>query len=168
MMNSSPFLLLVTDLLGRVGARRDETIVGPLEIDLDLDRVDATRPVTVEVRLEALAEEVLARGKVAYSATVRCNRCLTEWEQVGDAEFTQLFGKDPSGDTQPITRDGHIDLEPAVHDEVSLALPLAPLCKKDCLGLCPTCGTDLNTGSCSGHADESDSPFSALRQLLEP
>ncbi len=57
---------------------------------------------------------------------------------------------------------------PIIRDEVSLALPLVPLCKKDCLGLCPTCGTDLNTAPCSGHADESDSPFSALQQLLEP
>ncbi|MDH3260701.1 MAG: DUF177 domain-containing protein [Acidimicrobiia bacterium] len=167
-MNSSPFILLVTDLLGRASARRDETIVGPIEIVMDLDRVDASNPVTVQVRLEALADQILARGDIAYSAQVHCNRCLTEWTESGDTAFTQLYSREPNEDTQPITRDGHIDLEPAIHDEVSLALPLVPLCKADCLGLCPTCGTDLNTDSCSGHADESNSPFSALRQLLEP
>jgi uncharacterized protein len=167
-MNRSPFVLLVTDLLGRTGAHRDETIVGAVEIELDLDKVDETHPVTVQVRLEALADEILARGNVAYSAEVECNRCLTGWIETGEAIFTQLYSKDPDEDTQPISRDGHIDLEPAVHDEVSLALPLVPLCKKDCLGLCPTCGTDLNTAPCSGHADESDSRFSALRQFLEP
>ncbi len=161
-------MLLVTDLLGRVGAHRDETIVGPLQIELDLDRVDAGHPVTVQVRLEALADEILARGNIAYAAEVRCNRCLAEWIETGETSLTQLFGPEPDEDTEPISRDGHIDLEPAVHDEVSLALPLVPLCKKDCLGLCPTCGTDLNTSPCSGHADESDSPFSALQQLLEP
>jgi uncharacterized protein len=167
-MSSSPYVLLVTDILGRTGAHRDETIVGTIEIELDLDKVDATHPVTVHVRLEALADEILARGDIAYSAEVRCNRCLTERIETGEVTFTQLYSGDPHEDTQPISRDGHIDLEPAVHDEVSLALPLVPLCKKDCLGLCPTCGTDLNTAPCSGHADESDSRFGALRQLLEP
>jgi uncharacterized protein len=167
-MNSSPFLLLVTDLLGRVGAHRDETIVGRLQIELDLDRVDADHPVTVQVRLEALADEILARGTIAYSAELRCNRCLKEWTETGETTFTQLFSGEPDEETQLISRDGHIDLQPAVHDEVSLALPLVPLCRKGCRGLCPTCGTDLNTSPCSGHADESDSPFSALQQLLEP
>ena len=167
-MSSSPFFLLVSDLMGRVGAHRDESIVGAIAIEMDLERVDASHPVTVQVRLEALADEILARGNIAYSAEVQCNRCLTGRIESGETAFTQLYGREPDEDTQPITRDGHIDLEPAVHDEVCLALPLLPLCKKDCLGLCPTCGTDLNTGSCSGHADESDSPFSALRKLLEP
>jgi uncharacterized protein len=167
-MNANHFLLLVTDLVGRPGAHRDETIVGPVEIEMDLERVDASHPVTVQVRLEALADEILARGTIAYVAALQCNRCLTGWTESGQVTFTQLYGRKPDEDTQPITREGHIDLEPVVRDEVSLALPLVPLCTEDCLGLCPTCGTDLNTAPCSGHADESDSPFSALRQLLEP
>ncbi len=165
-MNNGPFLLLVTDLVGRPGAHRDETLVGPIEIRMDLGSVD--HPVTARVRLEALADEVLARGTVAYSADLQCNRCLTRWVESGEAAFTQLFGREADENTQLISRDGHIDLEPTIRDEVSLALPLVPLCRKDCLGLCPTCGTDLNTAPCSGHADESDSPFGALRQLLEP
>lgn len=167
-MNTNPFLLLVTDLLGRSGAHRDETIVGPIEIKMDLERVEASHPVTVQVRLEALREEILARGTVTYQAALECNRCLTGWTERGEVTFTQLYGREPDEDTQPVTRDGHIDLEPTLRDEVSLALPLVPLCRDDCQGLCPTCGTDLNTAPCSGHAEENDSPFSALRQLLEP
>jgi uncharacterized protein len=167
-MDTNPFLLLVTDLLGRPGAHRDETVVGPIEIEMDLERVDASHPLVVQVRLESLVAELLARGTVAYSAVLQCNRCLAERTERGQVAFTQLYSREPAEDTQPITRDGQIDLEPAVRDEVSLALPLAPLCKEDCLGLCPTCGTDLNTAPCSGHADEIDSPFSALQQLFEP
>lgn len=167
-MNVNPFLLLVTDLLGRSGAYREETIVGPIEIEMDLERVEADHPVTVQVRLEALADEILARGSVDYTAVLQCNRCLIGWTEDGSVSFTQLFAREPSEETEPVTRDGHIDLGPIIRDEVSLAMPLVPLCKKDCLGLCPTCGTDLNTTPCSGHADESDSPFSALQQLLEP
>lgn len=167
-MNKSPFRLLITDLIGRPGAHRDDVVVGPIEIDMDLERVDASQPVTVRVRLEALTDEILARGAVDFLAVLQCNRCLTGWTARGTVEFTQLFGVEPGEDTLPIQRDGQIDLEPVVRDEVGLALPLVPLCREDCLGLCPTCGTDLNTAPCSGHADEIDSPFSALRQLLEP
>ncbi len=167
-MNKSPFLLSVADLLGKPGANRDETIVGPIEIEMDLERVEAAHPVTAQIRLEALAAEILARGSAVYVASLQCNRCLTGWTESGEVSFTQLFGKEPDEDTEPISREGRIDLEPTIRDVVALALPLVPLCKEDCLGLCPTCGTDLNTVPCSGHADESDSPFSALQQLLEP
>lgn len=167
-MNTNPFLLLVTDLLRRPGTHRDETIVGPIEIKMDVERVEASRPVTVQVRLEALAGEILARGSIDYVAVLQCNRCLTEWTESGEVFFTQLFGQEPGEDQEPITRDGHIDLEPVVRDEVCLALPLVPLCQENCSGLCPTCGTDLNTNPCSGHAEESESPFGALQQLLEP
>jgi uncharacterized protein len=167
-MNTSHFLLLATDLLGRPGSHRDEKITGPIEFEMDLVRVDASDPVAVQVRLEALADEVLARGSVVFRAALQCNRCLTEWTEDGEATFTQLFGKEADKDRQAISRDSQIDLEPTVRDEVGLALPVVPLCREDCLGLCPTCGTDLNTAPCSGHADEIDSPFSALQQLLEP
>jgi len=166
-MNSGTFLVLITDLLGRSGAHRDETIVGPIEIEMDLERVDASHPVTVQVRLEALADEILARGNIAYTAELQCNRCLTGWTQTGEVAFTQLYGKETDEDTQPITRHGYIDLEPAVHDEVSLALPLVPLCREDCLGLCPTCGTDLNTEPCDGHGEDPDSPFAVLKDLFD-
>lgn len=167
-MTSNAFLLLVTDLIGRPGAHRDETLTGPIEVEMELERVAASHPVTVQVRLEAFTDEILARGAVTYTAELNCNRCLTEWTEAGEVCFTQLFSRDPDEDGRAITRDGEIDLEPVIRDEVSLALPLVPLCKEDCLGLCPTCGTDLNTSPCSGHAEESDSPFGALRQLLEP
>ncbi len=46
----------------------------------------------------------------------------------------------------------HIDLEPLFREEFVLAIPYAPLCREDCKGLCPQCGTDLNSGTCSCEA----------------
>ena len=43
----------------------------------------------------------------------------------------------------------HVDLEPLFREEFVLAIPYAPLCREDCKGLCPQCGTDLNAGTCS-------------------
>ena len=42
-----------------------------------------------------------------------------------------------------------IDLEPLFREQFVLAIPFAPLCREDCKGLCPQCGTDLNSGTCT-------------------
>ena len=54
---------------------------------------------------------------------------------------------DPDEDTYPIEGD-HLDLQPLVRDALLLELPLAPLCREDCRGLCPECGADLNAAPC--------------------
>jgi uncharacterized protein len=43
----------------------------------------------------------------------------------------------------------HVDLEPLFREEFVLTVPYAPLCREDCKGLCPQCGTDLNSGTCT-------------------
>jgi uncharacterized protein len=157
----APFTLNVSDLLGHPGSRRPITLEGPLEVSLDLASVANVRADAV---LESAAGEIVARGTVSFTATLRCNRCLTEWDEQMQVPLVEVFGSDDA----PIGRDGTIDLEQVLRDETALSIPLAPLCSADCRGLCPTCGTDLNREPCSGHADESTSPFGALRHLLEP
>jgi uncharacterized protein len=156
-----PFVVNVSDLIGHSGSRRSVDLDGPLPLTLDLASVSAVR---ANVTLESASDEIVARGTMTLLTTLRCNRCLVEWEEELSASFLEVFGSEES----PIARDGSIDLEQTVRDEASLAIPLVPLCRPDCKGLCPTCGSDLNTDPCSGHADESTSPFGALRHLLEP
>ena len=63
--------------------------------------------------------------------------------------------------------DGHIDLQPLIREYALLEVPINPICKPDCKGLCPVCGEDLNQVDC-GHKDIArESPFSALKDLLE-
>jgi uncharacterized protein len=45
-----------------------------------------------------------------------------------------------------------VDLAPLVHDAILLDLPLAPLCREECAGLCPFCGIDRNEGTCDCQA----------------
>lgn len=156
-----PFTVNVSDLLGRSGARRSVAIEGPLSISLDLASVEHAR---VEVAFESASDEVIARGTIAFPAILRCNRCLEEWTEELSAQFLEVFGTEEL----PIGKEGFIDLEQTLRDEASLAIPMVPLCRPDCKGLCPTCGTDLNTDPCTGHAEEGTSPFGALRHLLEP
>ena len=164
MPTPSPFIVVVSDLLGRTGARRTETLDGPL--DIELEQVVSCGDGSATVTLEAIAEGLIIRGTVEAEAVLRCNRCLTDTPFGASAQITQAFGLPSDDDFLPIGSDGSIDLGPLLHDELALSIPLVPLCKEACLGLCPTCGTDLNKEPCDGHPQESNSPFAALKDLL--
>jgi uncharacterized protein len=84
-----------------------------------------------------------------------------------EVEGTQHFAKEPDEDGYAIV-DRAVDMAGPATDELALALPSAPLCSPECKGLCPTCGSDLNRDPCDGHGDDSDSPFAALKDLLDP
>jgi uncharacterized protein len=157
----SSYVAHVSDLLGHPGSRRSVSFDGPIDVELDLASVDG---IHADMMLESASDEIVAKGTIEFDVTLRCNRCLTEWVETMKTSVLEVFGTDET----PIGRDGSIDLEQTFRDEVALAVPMVPLCSPECRGLCPTCGTDLNTDPCSGHADVSTSPFGALRHLLEP
>lgn len=71
-------------------------------------------------------------------------------------------------DQEYLTYSGdEIDLTQSVQESLFLALPMKPLCKTDCLGLCPQCGHDLNEGPCGHEEPVSDPRLFALRELWE-
>jgi len=59
-----------------------------------------------------------------------------------------------------------LDLEPAFRDAVVLALPMSPLCRDDCPGLCAECGAPLaDAGPDHGHEDATDPRWAGLKQF---
>ena len=162
-MPASPFRFVVADLREH-GRRRPVAIDATVNWSIDLSRLSAAHPVHAELMLEGTSGGVFVRGRLEGTAEHTCQRCLVEWSEPVETEMAEMIGGE--GD-YPIDGD-EIDLEAPVRDALLLALPLLPLCRDDCLGLCSVCGADLNTGSCPGHDDEPDTPFSALRHLLEP
>lgn len=165
-----PFRLGVSDLLGRPGAQRPVRLTGSLEIGLD--RVEDCGPVSARLLLEEISGGVLVRGEAAASMRLQCNRCLAPTPFEAVAPVLLVYGETPPDEDDeealPITPDGEIDLAGALRDELSLSVPLAPLCSRACRGLCPACGSDLNTEPCGGHSEPAGSPFSVLEGLLDP
>ncbi len=166
MAGQGPLTFLVTDLLGRPGARRRERV--DVDVDVAFEHARLAGPVSVDLGLEGVAEGLVVRGGLRGPIELRCNRCLNTWRDELDGELVLHVTGEPDEEGVAVTSEGTLDLEEVVHDEVALALPLAPLCRPECAGLCPTCGTDLNTDPCSGHEEATDSPFAALKHLLEP
>ena len=159
----------VTDLLGHPGLSRP--VGGELHLQFKVGETVVDDLCQVVARLDSIPEGIIARGTAATVAHHECARCLVGWDGPIKVEFTELFARSPDSrladeDQFQVTHGGFIDLGPLVHDEISLSLPADPLCVTDCLGLCPTCGSDLNVSPCAGHDDESSSPFAVLKQLF--
>lgn len=155
---------LVSELIGRPGAARSEA--GSIEVGLVVGESAVEGTVGVQARLEGIADGVLARFRAVATARLTCTRCLLEWEQPLEVAATQVFEWRPDEDGYGLERGERIDLAGPVRDEIALALPLRPLCRPDCAGLCPTCGNDLNRDPCGGHPEPVGSPFAALGDLF--
>ncbi len=157
---------LVSDLLAHPGAHRDERLEVPISLSSESVKVEDVA--LGDVRIEAAIGAVVVRGEVEVAARIVCARCLRDADGVVSTALVETYGDEEDEDSRPISADGRIDLAMAVHEELAMAMPHAPLCKEGCLGLCTECGTDLNVSPCDGHAESSDSPFAALEGLFPP
>jgi uncharacterized protein len=164
-MPRPPLRLLISDLLRQPGFQRPVQLEARVEWALEASRIDPQAPLRADLVLEGTSGGILVQGRVAVVARHICQRCLTEWSEPLEVEVFEMLGGDPEAEYS-LARD-EADLEPPLRDAVLLALPLRPLCRPDCLGLCGVCGADLNTGSCPGHGEAEASPFTVLRDLLE-
>jgi uncharacterized protein len=145
----------------------------PTALGTDVIGIVAGSEMSLDVRLESVVEGVLASGTVSALLAGQCARCLDPLADRLEVELLELFAypdtaTDASTAPDEVNRvvDDLIDLEPVVHDAVLLALPQAPLCSDDCLGLCPECGgkrVELGTD----HRHETIDPrWAALKQRL--
>ena len=136
---------------------------GPIAAEIPQARVMG--PVDVAARLEGLNEGIYMVARVDVPVALTCNRCLVGWEETYGVEVRQLFTRQPDEDGYGVV-DPMLNNEGPIRNEVVLALPLAPVCRDDCKGICASCGADLNTAPCTGHEVAESSPFAGLKDLL--
>jgi len=119
-------------------------------------------------------------ARVAYSGQLECSRCLAAYPfQEGEA-FTLLLYPSSRRPTEEVELsagdldvlyydDPVVPLSPIAEERVQMALPMKPLCRPDCRGLCPDCGKDLNSlnGPCGCVRDTVDPRWDALKALRE-
>ena len=161
-----PFVVNVADLLHRPGHRRAEHLSGPLPgLAVTGSRVPDGAEVTLDLVLEPVQEGILASGTLRAPWAGECRRCLLAAAGEVAAGFRELFEDDPTeGESYPL-RHEQVDLEPLAREVVLLELPQAPLCREECLGLCPKCGVDLNEGPCDCVPEDRDPRWAALDVL---
>ena len=148
----------------------------PLDVaDLPIaDDVRLASPIAGEVRLSRTSRSILVRGHLDTALAERCSRCLRpavapvsvdlDEEALPSIDLDSGLPLDTSADPDALRIDDHheLDLAPALRDAISLAEPIAPLCRPDCPGLCPECGIRMEPGH--GHGEEPIDPrLEALR-----
>jgi len=124
---------------------RDVELEGPLRLWLSLDR---------------RGDEIWVRGSIHTIALQQCSRCLVDFSQILELEFEVFCAKLPSARTMSPKaldeedggihfHDGHVlSIDSEIREAVLLGLPMRPLCREACAGLCPRCGEDRNLGAC--------------------
>jgi uncharacterized protein len=121
------------------------------------------------LRLTRTAQGLYGQGELRAGLTLECSRCLEIFEQPLVAEIEELFVYPPEradDSLLAIPETGILDLNPLFRETLMLATPLQPVCREDCLGLCPTCGGNRNLSACE-HPDQSLDPrFEPLKNLL--
>ena len=141
------------------------TVAVPVELDMDLGKLAGA--VDVDAHLVRTGAGFEVTGEAAAQLDLQCHRCLTPISDELTVVLDDLVTDDPE-DGQPTVEGDRIDLLPIVRDAVGLAMPLRPICRVDCQGLCPVCGNDLNSDPCGGHDEAPQNPFSVLEHLLDP
>ena len=171
---SRDFVFDVRSLSRQPGSFRDETRTAraPDGVGAGLVWVPAGADVALDLRFEAVSEGVLVTGSAVAPLTGECARCLDPVASTTEVSFQELYlyqsgAVDEEADDEERFLDGDLlDLEPAFRDAVVLALPLSPLCREDCPGLCPECGARLaEAGPDHGHGENVDPRWAALRQI---
>jgi uncharacterized protein len=156
-----------------VGSTRDYEVDASVRVD---DEANAALPVTGETALLRTKHGVLVSARLDGVQTAECSRCLRVIELPLHVEFEEEFFASVNLDTgarlpapedpEAFVIDSHhlLDLGEAVRQYWTAGMPMQPLCRPDCRGLCPSCGKDLNEGPCACPPQD-EGPFQALRGL---
>jgi uncharacterized protein len=126
-------------------------VPAPPELAVGLATIPEGASLALDLRLESVVEGVLVSGTVSAPVAAECARCLTPVSDTVTVELTELFAY-PESVTEQTTEEDEVhhlvgdllDLEPVLRDALVLDLPLSPLCRDDCRGLCAGCGERLD------------------------
>lgn len=135
-------------------------------------------PVQLTVTVHKDKEKYHLTGRLASRLELACCRCVEPFQVPVDVPLDLRYlpqslagDREEDPDTDPTTTfysDDRIELGQMVLEQCYLALPMKPLCQPDCRGLCPVCGTNLNSERCSCNPQWVDPRLAALQALASP
>ena len=174
-MTANPWLVPITSLRRSLGNRRHEDRSGRVgELRVADSRVDEHSEVRAEVDLDSVDGGIEVSGQVEAPWEGECRRCLRPVRGLLTVGVREMYrprapGEPPDQDEETYPLRGELlDLRPLVRDALLLELPIAPLCRPDCAGLCPTCGADLSEGPCGCLPPAGDARWAVLDVLRDP
>jgi uncharacterized protein len=147
---------------------------------------ELAEPLRFHLAAHWIGEDLYLEGRLEGALELECSRCLARYRHRLSEPFRLVLEPagarlpaDPEG-AKALARNGlclgeeietgwfqgqELELDAFFAELVALALPVQPLCREDCAGLCPRCGADRNRESCRCREIESESPFAVLSKL---
>ena len=154
--------------------------------ELQRDEIVNVGPVAIKAAVQKGSRpgEYLVEGSASFTADLMCARCLEPYPFASSSTFHLRFHPRPE---VPQRQEEEIEIAPDELDvefytgrqiplrhlaleQIQLSIPMKPLCREDCLGLCPTCGTNRNREACAcveAVADERWGALSEIRQAIK-
>jgi uncharacterized protein len=163
----------------RGGLEHLERTFDPDAFTNDTDTFKVKAPVTIVGELRKDSQKVRLVGRVTSALELECSRCLEPFTVPIDAKVDVLFlpigantgeGEQEVGEEDlgvSFYKEDTIDLGEVLREQFYLALPMKPLCRDDCQGLCPICGKNKNRETCDCQNEWVDPRLDALRALKE-
>ncbi|MBA7697437.1 hypothetical protein ES703_106102 [subsurface metagenome] len=155
-----------------IGSIRDYEADGIIDVTGNDSQVQG------EVRLIRTDRGILVKGELHTEVEVTCSRCLSPFScplklNIEEEYFPIIdvvSGVSLPSPDEPscfLIDERHVlDLTEAMRQYALLAIPMKPICREDCAGLCPDCGHNLNEGSCNCPPQETNPRWAKLRKLV--
>jgi len=152
-----------------------------LETDVAVETGENAEPDSAHasLRLSRIGKRVLVDGSIQISVSMRCSRCLGDFSYPLDIAFQEEYipaeELDTKGDHEltggelniGFYRNDELDTGELVKEQVLLGVPMKPLCSRDCRGICPECGINLNEGFCNCSAEKIDPRLAPLKRFMK-
>lgn len=134
-------------------------------------------PVSADLLLLKSDGEIFVRGDMTALLTLQCARCLKQVEHKINSKIDIVYTLTPEhkAKEKELTLEDiganylegdEIDINALLAEQLSLDMPMQPLCRIDCKGLCPKCGADINQGKCNCLVTEhTNQRFAVLKEL---
>lgn len=161
----------------------DEPLAFDFDLAFPLEALDR-EPLLSLSRVRAAGEVSPIEGgyalnaRIAYSGELECSRCLAAYPFSVDEAFSiVLCPRGPQGAEETALEESDLDVSfygepvvpvaPLVEERIQMLVPMKPLCREDCKGLCPQCGEDGNVRGCGCAAGSVDPRWEALKALKQ-
>ena len=116
------------------------------------DEGTTAKNIIATIRVNKVQQGILAEVDAEAETEMECIRCLEPFTQKLHTHFEELFSFHIRGNEeadQYLPENGVMSLLPLLREDLLIEIPISPICKPECKGLCPICGQNLNLKQCS-------------------
>ena len=144
---------------------------------LEGEPIPLAAPISGRIQLAPTGQRVLVRGQVGTVLNLNCSRCLEDFQQPVTEELFVVFSPgledatEEELDAESVNQEFYIgeeiDLWPVIQEHLIMGLPVKPLCREECAGLCPVCGRNKNMDECGCRVQTVPTGLACLAELKD-